>query len=81
VVDRITTVNTMLCNANRQRRLLISPKCSHLISALERLTYKSGTKVPDKSSGFDHITDALGYLIMGAFPLLSPGVQIREILL
>jgi hypothetical protein len=78
VVDRITTVNTMLCNANHQRRLLISPKCHHLIAALEQLTYKQGTKLPDKSKGFDHITDALGYLIMAAFPIVPPGPTIQR---
>jgi phage terminase large subunit len=69
MVDRINTVNTMLYNAQGQRRLLISPRCVHLIKALDGLTYKEDANVPDKSSGLDHITDALGYLMMGAFPM------------
>jgi terminase large subunit-like protein len=71
MVDRINSVNAMLCNAQGQRRLLISPKCVHLIKALDGLTYKEDTKIPDKNSGLDHITDALGYLIMGAFPMIT----------
>jgi len=70
LVDRINSVNAMLCNAQGQRRLLISPSCTHLIKALDGLTYKQDTKLPDKSSGLQHITDALGYLIMGAFPMV-----------
>src|SRR5207245_4744365 len=72
VVDRINTVNAKLCNAQGQRRLLISPKCKNLIKALDGLTYKNGTKIPDKSSGLDHVTDALGYLLMGLFPTTGP---------
>jgi hypothetical protein len=34
VVERITNVNTMLCNANGQHCLLIHPKCKNLILAL-----------------------------------------------
>jgi len=66
-VDRINTVNATLCNANGERRLFIDPKCKHLIRALDGYCYKEATNIPDKASGQDHITDALGYLIMGLF--------------
>ena len=69
LVDRYNTVNSMLCNANGVRRLLISPKCRHLIKALDGLVYKEGTNFSDPTSNLDHITDALGYLIMGRFPM------------
>jgi len=72
LVDRINTVNAKLRDAQGQRRLLISPKCKNLIKALDGLTYKNGTKIPDKSSGLDHVTDALGYLLMGLFPTTGP---------
>jgi len=71
LVDRLNTVNAMLCNAQGRRRLLISPSCTHLIKALDGLTFKDGTKIPDGRSGLNHITDALGYLIMGAFPMVA----------
>ena len=81
MVDRINTVNARLCNAQGERRLFISPKCTHLIKALDGLTYKDGTKIPDKSSGLDHISDALGYLIMGVFPIVTGTVTVQPFFL
>ncbi len=78
VVDRITNVNAMLCNANGQRRLLIHPKCQQLIRGLDTLTYKKETKIPDKSGGQDHITDALGYLTVAAFPMVRSVLRVQE---
>jgi hypothetical protein len=68
-------MNAMLLNAQGVRRLLISPHCKHLIKALDCLTYKEGSKIPDTKSGLDHITDALGYLVMGVFPIVKDGVS------
>ena len=79
VVDRITNVNTMLCNANGQHRLLIHSKCKNLIRGLDTLTYKEGTKIPDKSTEHDHITDALGYLIVAAFPIICFEVTVHHL--
>jgi hypothetical protein len=81
VVDRINSVNAMLQNANGNPRLFIDRKCQHLIRALEGLTYKEGTHAPDTSMGLDHITDALGYLIMGVFPIIRQQVTSEEFLL
>ncbi len=81
VIDRINSVNAMLLNAHGQRRLLISPRCKQLIKALDGLTFKKSTKIPDSSSGLDHITDALGYLIMGVFPMIKNSVSIQQLLL
>ena len=67
VVNRINAVNAMLRNANGSVRLFMDPKCHHLIRSLEGLTYKEGTRIPDKSTGLDHAADALGYLIVGVF--------------
>lgn len=78
VVDRITNVNARLCNANGQRRLLIDRKCQQLIRGLDTLTYKKGTKIPDKFGGQDHITDALGYLIVAAFPMGRSVLTVQE---
>jgi hypothetical protein len=70
IVDRVNSVNAMFENANGQRRLFVDRKCKILIRALDSLTFKAGTHLPDKSTGFDHITDALGYLVMGVFPMI-----------
>lgn len=79
MVDRINTVNARLCNAHGQRRLLISRRCTQLIRALDCLTYKEGTKILDKRSGLDHVTDALGYLVMGLFPIVTNSVSIQTV--
>ena len=43
-------------------------KCVDYTEALERMPYdKNGN--PDKTSGFDHITDAGGYFIYYEYPL------------
>jgi len=46
---------------------------------LDALTYKNGTKIPDKNSGLDHISDALGYLIMGVFPIVTETVTVHPL--
>jgi hypothetical protein len=82
VIDRINSVNAMLLNAFGSRRLLISTRCTHLIKALDCLAYKDGSKIPDNRSGLDHVTDALGYLIMGLFPMIiTNGVSIQNVLI
>lgn len=70
VVDRINNVNQMLL-ADGIRRLRIHPDAKALIAALASLTYKEGTSQPNKKSGFDHITDALGYLCWQEFNITT----------
>lgn len=69
VVDRINEVNALLRNMQGLRRLIIDPSCLKLRHALSWLKYLPGTSKPDKNSGLDHITDALGYLVHGEFPM------------
>ena len=73
VVDKINTVNTGLRTAAGDKRVLINPTCRQLTMALDGLTYVEGTNEPDKSSGLDHITDALGYLLLWELPLRGSG--------
>jgi hypothetical protein len=69
VRDRINAVNSRLCDSTGIRRLIISPKCKYTIEGLERHTYKEGTTQPDKDSGYDHMMDALGYMVDYMFPV------------
>jgi phage terminase large subunit len=69
VRDRINAVNSRLCATNGQRHLFIDPKCKAVIEGLERHTYKEGTSQPDKDSGYDHMMDALGYMVDYLFPV------------
>lgn len=67
--DRINSVNARLKSADGERHLYIDPKCKQVIRSLERHTYKEGTSQPDKDSGFDHMNDALGYLVDYLHPI------------
>lgn len=67
--DRINAVNAKLKNVNGKNNLFIVKSCKNVIKSIERQIYKEGTHVPDKDSGYDHMNDALGYLIEFNFPL------------
>lgn len=69
VRDRINAVNSRLCDATGTRHLFVDPSCRHTIEGLERHSYKEGTSQPDKSSGYDHMMDALGYMVDYLFPV------------
>lgn len=72
VVDRINSVNAAFENSAGLNRLTIHHKCKRLIECLEKQTYKNSTRQPDKASGFDHLNDALGYLVFGLMPVKRP---------
>ena len=82
VVDRVNNTQQMFAYLDRdgrtRRRCRIHPNAKALITALANLTYKEGTSQPDKSSGFDHMADALGYLLWREFNVLEqpPSVTI-----
>ena len=67
--DRINSVNSRLLSSQQERRLFVTPNCKNVINSLERQTYKEGTSQPNKDDGFDHMNDALGYLIEYMFPI------------
>ena len=69
VRDRINAVNAKLKNAQDQIGLTVDYKAKHVINSLERLVYKEGTNVVDKDTGYDHMADAVGYLIDFLFPI------------
>lgn len=69
VRDRINAVNSRLKDSTGIRHLFIHPKCKYTIEGLERHTYKEGTSQPDKDSGYDHMMDALGYMVDYMFPV------------
>jgi hypothetical protein len=69
VRDRINAVNSRLCSATSIRNLIIDPKCKYTIEGLERQVYKEGTSQPDKDNGYDHMNDAIGYMVDYLFPV------------
>jgi hypothetical protein len=69
VKDRILAVNRMI-HANGLRRLFVNEHaCPHLAEALEKQAYNDKGE-PDKTSGFDHLNDAIGYFIHYRFPVV-----------
>ena len=73
VKDRVNATNALFKDANGRVRCIIHPRAAKLVRALDGLVYREDTNVPDKSSGLDHITDALGYMIWQRFNLLQQG--------
>jgi hypothetical protein len=69
VRDGINSVNSRLCDARGQRHLFVDPKCKYTIESLERHAYKEGTSQPDKDTGYDHMTDAVRYMISFIWPV------------
>jgi hypothetical protein len=81
VRDRINAVNSRLKDARGLSHLFIHPKCKYTIEGLERHTYKEGTSQPDKDSGYDHMMDALGYMVDYMFPVrrdIDPALRIPQ---
>lgn len=70
--DGVNAVNAKLLSSAGIITLFIDPKCKYLTECLEKQTYKEGTSIPDKSSGFDHMTDALRYMVDNLFPIILP---------
>ncbi len=74
VVDRINNAQAMHL-ADGRRRVRIHPKAQVLITALTNHTYKEvpndpGARIPNKKTGYDHVCDALDYLLWQEFNVL-----------
>lgn len=69
VKDRINATNARFLSGTGLRRLFVSPNCKKTIEALEKHSYKQGTSIPDKDSGYDHMFDALSYAVAYLYPL------------
>jgi hypothetical protein len=80
VRDGINAVNAKLLSSSGFTTLFFDPKCKYAIECLEKQTYKEGTSIPDKDSGFDHMNDALRYMVDYLFPIRQPTtpVPIRQ---
>ena len=69
VDDRIKNMNRMFCDGNGKINYKVNTvKCQEYTEALERMPYDKNGQ-PDKTSGFDHITEAGGYFIYYEYPL------------
>jgi Terminase large subunit, T4likevirus-type, N-terminal/Terminase RNaseH-like domain len=72
VKDGINAVNAKLCSSTGIIGLYVDPRCKYAIECFEKYAYKEGTSQPDKSSGFDHLADAIRYAIDYLAPIRLP---------
>jgi hypothetical protein len=72
VRDRVAAVQALLENGKGQVRLTIAVSCRKVIECLELQSYNEKGE-PDKDAGYDHMNDALGYIIWREFNPLHAG--------
>ena len=80
IKERVTAVNALIRNASGERVLRVNTAaCPVLTSCLEQQVYDANG-LPDKTSGHDHSTDALGYFIHFRWPAVKPApARIRSL--
>lgn len=77
VKDKINTVNAAFTNAAGEHRVFVARKsCPALVKALDGYSYKENGDF-DKSTGLDHISDAMAYLVCYRMPFLKKGMIFR----
>ena len=69
VLDRLAAVNGKLASADGTRTLFIDAECENTVRELEQTYYKEGTRDVIKTKDGPHITDALGYIVHGIWPI------------
>ena len=72
VRDRVAAVQALLENGKGEVRLTIADTCRKMIECLELQSYTEKGD-PDKDAGYDHMNDALGYVIWREFNPLHAG--------
>ena len=66
VRDRVASVQAVLENGKGEIRLQVAKHCKRTIECLELQSYTERGE-PDKDAGYDHMNDALGYLVWREF--------------
>ena len=66
VRDRVASVQAFLENGKGEVRLQVAKHCKRTIECLELQSYTERGE-PDKDAGYDHMNDALGYLVWREF--------------
>jgi hypothetical protein len=69
VSDRVNAVNRMFKSGDGAVKMLVDQNCKHTIAAFEQTIYKPGTPIVDKTGGFEHPADAVGYCIDLEYPV------------
>jgi hypothetical protein len=72
VRDRVAAMQALMENGKGEIRLHIDHSCHKLIECLELQSYNEKGE-PDKDGGYDHMNDAIGYLVWREFNPLHAG--------
>ena len=65
----MASVQALLENGKGEVRLQVAANCKRTIECLELQSYTEAGD-PDKDAGYDHMNDALGYLVYRDFSML-----------
>ena len=77
VKDRINAVDAMTLNAQGERRWKIHiDQCPKLTTAQEQQAWAANGE-PDKTTGHDHLNDAVGYFLVKRWPISRPVMTIQ----
>lgn len=79
VVNRFAACNALFCNAKGVRRYYVNPRCTHTIKDLMQRSYKPGSREPNDKGDIGHISDALGYIIYGKWPVRIVTTETAEV--
>lgn len=75
VRDRINATNARLRSADGVSHLKVVKGAKYTRESLDKHTFKTGTQTPDKDSGYDHMFDALSYMVAYLWPIRRDIVQ------
>ena len=79
VRTRINSLNSRLESADGKVHLLVDPSCKHVTEDLEGVCWSPSGDIDKKSSPMlSHISDALGYLTHGKWPLSGYGSVVEQ---
>ena len=78
VKDRVLAVCAQICNGKGERSLMINEElCPDLAESLEKQIWGKDGK-PDKTAGYDHFPDSLGYFIFQLWPVKRNKKGVRK---
>jgi uncharacterized iron-regulated protein len=78
VRDRVAAMNAMIHNQGVRRLFVNSNDCPSLAEALEQQAWDKNGE-PDKTSGHDHVNDAIGYLVAYRFSVARGPVKLAQV--
>jgi len=69
--DRHNAVNALMKNAKNEIRYYIHPRCGTAIKGFETVKLKKGANYLEEETYSQHVTTAIGYLVMEEFPIIQ----------